>query len=133
MDGWWAQSITVAYEQARGIRAPGQGADGRYTVGVSRTVAVPVEQLFEAFDDPGLRERWLPGRRLDVTTSKAPKSLRAKWADDGSRLAVGFTPKGDAKSQVAIAHEKLSSPEVAREMKALWGERLKDLKRILER
>jgi uncharacterized protein YndB with AHSA1/START domain len=132
VDGWWAQSITVAYEQARGLRAPGQGADGTYTVSVGRTVAVSVERLFEAFDDLGLRERWLPGHKLDVSTSKAPKSFRAKWSDDGSRIAVGFTPKGENKSQVAIAHERLSSPEAAREMKAFWSERVRELKQILE-
>src|SRR5207249_473349 len=41
--GWWAQSITVGYEQARGLRAPGQHADG-WAVTASKTVDVPVER-----------------------------------------------------------------------------------------
>jgi hypothetical protein len=44
VDAWYAQSITVGYERARGLRAPGQRPDG-FAVGASRTVAVPVERL----------------------------------------------------------------------------------------
>ena len=56
--GWWAQGVTVAYEQARGLRDPGQRRGGLYEANASKTVAVPVERLYEAFADPALRERW---------------------------------------------------------------------------
>ena len=62
--GWWAQGVTVAYEQARGLREPGQRRGGLYEVSATKTVNVPVERLYEAFADPELRERWLPGRQL---------------------------------------------------------------------
>src|SRR5215217_4805821 len=71
VDGWYSQSITVGYERARGLRAPGQRPDG-FAAGASRTIAVPVERLFEAFADDGLRERWLPGAELRVRTTTAP-------------------------------------------------------------
>ena len=61
--GWYAQSITVGYERARGLRAPGERPDG-FAVGATRTVAVPVERLFAAFDDEGERARLLPGAEL---------------------------------------------------------------------
>ncbi len=51
MDGWYAQSITVGYERARGLRAPGEHADG-FAVGASKTIAVPVARLFDAFEEP---------------------------------------------------------------------------------
>jgi len=35
--GWWAQSITVGYEQARGLRQVNQQASG-FTANVSRTL-----------------------------------------------------------------------------------------------
>jgi hypothetical protein len=38
VDAWWAQNVTVAYEQARGIRRPGQRQDGTYEASVTRTV-----------------------------------------------------------------------------------------------
>ncbi|MGY0005748.1 hypothetical protein ACW0Q9_17820, partial [Micromonospora sp. I033] len=38
--GWWAQTVTVGYEQARGLRAPGQRRGGGFEATVSRTLAV---------------------------------------------------------------------------------------------
>ncbi|MGH3328355.1 MAG: hypothetical protein ACRDPT_11270 [Streptomycetales bacterium] len=55
VDGWWAQSVTVAYEQARGMRAPGQNSDGYFSASGSKTISVSVDRLFEAFADAGLR------------------------------------------------------------------------------
>ena len=72
--GWSAQSVTVGYERARGLRAPGQRPDG-WSVTASKTVAVPVERLYAAFGDDGLRERWLPGAELHLRgTASPPKS-----------------------------------------------------------
>jgi hypothetical protein len=50
--GWWAQGVTVGYEQARGLRAPGQRRGGLFEVNASRTVAVPVDRLYEASSTP---------------------------------------------------------------------------------
>ncbi|MCP3820611.1 DUF4287 domain-containing protein [Streptomyces sp. A3M-1-3] len=132
VDGWWAQSITVAYEQARGMRAPGQKSDGYFSAGASKTVAVPVDRLFEAFADTSLRERWLPGARIKVRTASAPKSFRADWEDGSTRLVVGFTAKDEAKAVVGVAHERLTDADAAARMKAYWRERLAALKELLE-
>src|SRR3712207_9511305 len=40
VSAWWRQSITVAYEQARGKRVLGETADAGFQVGVQRTVAL---------------------------------------------------------------------------------------------
>ncbi|NEE03740.1 DUF4287 domain-containing protein [Phytoactinopolyspora halotolerans] len=130
--GWWAQSITVAYEQARGMRAPGQRSNGTFSATASKTVGVPVERLFDAFNDAVLREKWLPGAALHVRTATAPKTFRADWADDGTRIVAGFTAKGDAKSSVGLEHEKLPDAEAAAEMKAYWRDHFGALKQLLE-
>src|SRR3712207_9399279 len=39
VEPWWSQNLTVRYEQERGMRAPGQMADGTYSASVSRTLA----------------------------------------------------------------------------------------------
>jgi hypothetical protein len=130
--GWWAQSIAVTYEQARGMRIPGQGPDGFFTASASKTIAVPALKAFEAFADDALRERWLPGAMLTVTTKTPPKSFRATWDEDGTRLVVGFTPKGEAKVQVGVAHEKVPDAERAGQLKAFWRDRLPALKTLLE-
>ena len=132
VDGWWAQSITGAYEQERGIRAPGQMADGTYTANASKTVGVPVATLFQAFRNERMRERWLGDVGLKVRTVRPGKSLTAAWEDGSTRITVAFIPKGEQKSQVAMAHEKIPDAQTVDELKAFWRERLNDLKKLLE-
>ena len=51
---------------------------------------------------------------------------------DGTSVIVGFTAKGEAKSQVAIQHEKLPDQATATRMKAYWAKRLDALADALE-
>ena len=113
VDGWYAQSITVGYERARGIRAPGEHADG-FAITASRTIAVQVERLFDTFEDPRLRERWLPGADLRTRTATAPRSARYDWEDGSTRVIVGFEDLGESKSRVSLSHERLPDAETAR-------------------
>ena len=130
--GWWAQGVTVAYEQARGLRAPGQRRGGHFEVSASKTVAVPVERLYEAFADPALRERWLPGAAFEVRTAIPGKSIRANWEDGSTRVVILFTARGESKSQVALVHERLPDAATAEQLKPWWRERVAALKRLLE-
>jgi uncharacterized protein YndB with AHSA1/START domain len=132
VQGWWAQNITVEYERARGLREKGQGRDGFFTVNASKTVAVPVHELYAAFVDPHRREDWLPGVQLGERTATAPKSARFDWGEGSTRVVVGFEVKADAKSLVALQHERLPDAESAATMKAFWRERLSTLKTLLE-
>jgi hypothetical protein len=129
--GWYSQSLTVGYEQARGLRAPGQRKDG-FAAGASRTVGVPVERLFEAFTDESIRDRWMPGADLRVRTATAPRTARYDWEDGSTRVIVGFDSAGDAKSRLALSHERLPDADSADEMKTWWRERLTELKAKLE-
>jgi hypothetical protein len=129
--GWNAQAIVVSYERARGLRAVGEHADG-FTVTASKTVAVPVERLYEAFADETQRREWLPDADLRERTATRPKSARFDWGADGTRVVVGFEAKADGKSQAALAHEKLPDAAEAERMKAFWRERVVALKEVLE-
>ena len=129
---WWAQTITVGYEGARGLRPAHGGRDGLFSVSASKTVDAPVERLFAAFTDDDLRARWLPEGGLSERTSQPGKSARFDWDDGETRVNVGFYPKGDARSQVALAHERIADAETAEEMKQHWRERLNALKALLE-
>jgi uncharacterized protein YndB with AHSA1/START domain len=132
IDNWWAQTIAVEYEPGAGMRPPGGGRNGMFTVSASKTVAVPVERLFEAFVDAELCERWLRGAVLRERTSQPGRAARFDWEDGATRVNVGFTAKGEAKSQVAPAHERLPDAEAAEEAKAYWRERMAALKALLE-
>lgn len=129
---WNAQAITGGYERARLGREVGQFDDG-FRASVTKTVAVPVERLYDAFVQPRNRGRWLPDATLRRRTATKPLRARFDWGDDGSRLHVTFGGKGDAKSTVTISHERLADAEERDRMKAYWKERTAALKQELER
>jgi hypothetical protein len=129
--GWNAQTITVNYERARGLRAVGERPDG-FSVTASKTVAVPVERLYDAFVDESLRRRWLPETELRERTATKPKSARFDWGEGETRVIVGFEDKGDAKSTAALEHARLPDAEEAERMKAFWRKRVAVLKEMLE-
>jgi hypothetical protein len=129
--GWNAQTITVNYERARGLRAVGERPDG-FSVTASKTVAVPVERLYDAFVDESLRRRWLPETELRERSATRPKSARFDWGEGETRVIVGFEDKGDAKSTAALEHARLPDAEEAERMKAFWRERVAVLKEMLE-
>lgn len=127
---WWCQMVTVGYEQARGLRAVHQKADG-FAVSASKTVGVPVMRLYEAWADAGERGHWLPDAAMTVRRATPGKSLRIAW-HDGSGVDVNLAGKGEAKSQVALQHSKLSDAEAVARWKRYWGEALARLKAYLE-
>ena len=131
VDGWGSQAITVSYERARGLRAVGENADG-FSITASKTVAVPVERLYDAFVDESQRERWLPGAELRERTATKPRGVRYDWGDGRTRVVVGFEARGQAKSTVGLAHERLADADEAERMKAYWRERVTALKELLE-
>lgn len=128
---WWAQKLTVEYEQARGLRSPGVRPRGTFTVGASKTVYVPVERLFASFVDARLRERWLPGVVLRKRASQPGRSARFDQ-DDATRVVVDFAATGEGKSQATVQHEGLPDARAAAKAKAYWRERLAALKVMLE-
>jgi hypothetical protein len=131
--GWWAQTLTVDYEQARGLRKPGGKRDGTFEVGVSKTIAVSVARLYAAFVNPRARKRWLPDAVMRQRTALSTRTARFDWEDGATRVVVGFTPKGESKSQVAVVHERLPSAAAAARIKIYWRERLGVLDNLLER
>ncbi len=128
--GWWAQGVTVGYERIKGLRAVGQRRDGSFAATKSRTFAVPLVRLYRAFHDARTRARWLPNVRLTVRAATRGKSMRITWPDRTS-VAVAFTSKGPAKSEVAVQHEKLANRAAAARVKQYWTERLDDLQALL--
>ena len=126
------QAVTVSYERARGLRAVGEGPDG-FSVTASKTVAVPVDRLYDAFVDESLRERWLPDGELRERTATKPRSARFDWGDGETRVNVGFDAKGEAKSTASVLHERLADGRRRERMKAFWRERVGTLKEVLER
>ena len=128
---WAAQAVTVSYERARGGRAVGERADG-FAVTAAKTVAVPVERLYEAFVDASQRARWLPDDELRERTATASRSARFDWGDGTTRVTVTFDAKDGGKSTATLEHARLADSEQAERMKAFWRGHLATLKAQLE-
>jgi hypothetical protein len=127
---WWSQTVTVGYERIKGLRERGQRLSGAYEASKSRTFDVPVKTLFHAWADGATRRRWIRGVDTTVRTATAPKSLRLQWPD-GTIVAAWFSPKGGAKSAVALAHTKLRDRASSEQSKKDWAARLDALGHFL--
>jgi hypothetical protein len=129
---WWAQKLIVEYEQERGLRPPGMRPNGTFEVSASKTVEVPVERLFGAFVDSRQRRKWLTEGRMSLRASEPGRSASFDWNEGSTRVNVSFLDKGRSKSTVAVLHGRLTDARRAQSTKAMWRERLVELKSFLE-
>lgn len=114
LSGWWAQGITVDFEQARKGRLPGQQSDGTFTSSTTRTI---------------------PGARLDALAAVAGvvtathgephgQNLTAnqpvvRWRlPDGTRLAAAAQPEKPSGTPITLTWEKLPDHGAIAEAKA---------------
>lgn len=154
--GWWAQSVTVAYEQARGLRRPGQRPDGTYEVNVSRTVAASRSEIFAFASDDVARRLWLDGALsevalgdepvlLETVGATAPASVRWRWpatargGSDRGRVILALTDAPDradgtpsGKVRATVQHSRVLDPDDLPALKAFWAERLEALRDRVE-
>jgi uncharacterized protein YndB with AHSA1/START domain len=121
--------VTVGYEQARRKREVHEKPDG-FTANASKTIAVQVEALFNAWIDAPSRSRWLPDAPMSIRKVTPGKSMRIGWAD-GTSVDINFYAKGPAKSQVTLQHSRLPDAAAAAEMKAYWKQALSQLSAFL--
>jgi uncharacterized protein YndB with AHSA1/START domain len=129
--GWWMQSVTVAYERARGLRQVHQTPAG-FEASATRTIAAPVARAYKAFADTRARNRWLHAPGLSLRGATPEKTVRFTWPDDNSHVTVRITPKGEGKSNVAIQHTKLRNATAVKRQKAFWSNALDALQERLE-
>lgn len=132
VDGWWAQSITVGYEQERGMRQPGQRADGTYTANAAKTVDVARDIVFDLWADDERRGGWLSDDVLSLRSANRPKRIRFDFGADASRVVVELIAKSEHKTAVQVANEKLADAAAMAERKAYWKSHLEALKTAAE-
>ncbi len=129
--GWWSQMVTVAYEQARGLRQKHEKPDG-FSVSASKTIVAPVQRLYRAFASKAARARWLPDPDVEIRKATPHKSMRITWVDGRTSVEVNFYSKGADKCQAAVQHGKLENAAQAKLMKAYWRKALAALQQLLE-
>lgn len=126
--GWWAQSLTVRYEQLIGRRKVGQNNKGEFSVSASKTVAGTMNEAFHWWLTIVQARTEFNG--IEIISSSTTET--EKWRNyraalkDGSRVVVGIYAKTPAKAGLGLQHEKLSSAEAAEAWRSYWKTLLAD-------
>jgi len=120
IDGWWAQNVTVAFEQARGIRQPGQRQDGSFEASVSRTVALDTAEALRALAAVVRQELDVEPLALNVTA----KHPTARFPlESGEYVLATVSPLGDGRSTIGLTWGRMSDGTRLADVKAsmrLW-------------
>ena len=130
LTSWWTQTVTVGYERIRGLRERGQKRGGAYEASKTRTFAVPVAVLFDAFADARVRQRWLPVN-VSVRSARPRRRIRLSW-EDGTPVHVEFVSKSEARSAVSVQHTRLADRAALLNMKRTWTLHFDRLAAMLE-
>ncbi|WP_448005444.1 hypothetical protein [Agromyces bauzanensis] len=105
VDAWWAQHLTVAYEQARGIREPGQRQDGTFEASVSRTVALDPADALQALAAVVAAELDVEPLALNLTA----KHPTARFPlDSGEFVLASASPLGDGRSSIGLTWGRMT-------------------------
>jgi hypothetical protein len=105
---WWAQGVTVGYEQARGMRRPGQMADGTFSVGASKTM--PFEQL--PLLDRAVSVLTSELGTEPVAVGREAKYVTARWVlEHGQSLLAQVNPTAGGRSSVVLTHSRMPSAD----------------------
>ena len=156
VSAWWQQSITVAYEQARGKRVVGQTADVGFQVGVQRTVAASPAAVWELLVTRP--ELWLgapagdvtqpgpysvpaaagsPGAEGEIRVVRPGRRLRLTWRPDAwsqpATLQVTLTEVAEGRTRVGVHLERLQGSREREQMRAHWRAALERLAAELPR
>jgi hypothetical protein len=147
--GWWAQSLTVAYEQERGLRAPGQRRGGAFEAAPSKTLPGAAEDWYPLLADPGARARWLDpalremsaGERSEVVGGVEGRSVRIAWpvgavgapAEKPGSVAFDLYQPRDADGEptgrvrITATHRDIPTAGDVAVLKEFWRARLAEL------
>ena len=120
---WWAQMLTVNYEQHIGRRVVGQDCTGKFRVSVSKTINGSMD------DALALWVQAMQGRTefSDIAISRGPDTSQTdKWRywrcglADGSAVSVNIYEKAPGKSALSVEHAKLESEAQVEHWREWW-------------
>src|SRR5260221_7673447 len=129
--GWWAQSVTVAYEQYTGHRIPGQRPDGTFQTSVSKSTQLGMKALMDKWVNFAAKDKDVLSVHVDdarVSGTEKRITWRAK-ARDGSEIRISSEPKKDGTGSIIAVQMGLQTNELNIEAKAKW---LSILERFIE-
>jgi len=129
-DSWWAQTITVAYEQQSGRRKPGQRADGTYEASTTKMSDKDPQDLIKkwssyAANNPELKNKLAS----DPEVSKTPK--RHSWKAElknSNRAFVAFEKMKSGKTQISVMEQRIKTENELEASKKFWKKALEEFK-----
>lgn len=145
LPGWYAQSITVTWERARGLRQENQSCTGAFQVSVSRSIAATVDALADLINGAGTRKRWLEGvdpslRRAMEDAFAAGKRMqlkprgqarmRYKWLSSVVELRLTANPNG--KSTLVADSSELPDADAVEVRREAFGKALDRLRHLCQ-
>ena len=149
---WWAQTLTVRYEQERGLRDIGQKADG-FEVSVSRTIRATPEATYAALSEPAHWSRWFArdaeaevrvGGRYHTADGDGgaflvldpPRRIKMTWEQakhpPGSVVEFYIAPKDEGRVVARVTHGKLADAAMRDALRGSWRWAMDSLRIYLE-
>lgn len=102
---WWCQMVAAGFEQARGLRQPGQRADGTFEVSTAKTY--PLEQQAALDAIIGAVSAGLGGPPASESRNVTFITARWKLGQRGVILATA-NPTKAGKTSVSLTHQRLA-------------------------
>jgi hypothetical protein len=127
LNDWWAESLGLAYVEARGLGKMSQQPTGRFTFTMKREYDIEMSRLFTVINDV---QSWAVFDRPRVLTAKGGKISLA--FDDKTRAHVQFVVKDGGKIIVQIQHELIPTEAGIKPRDLYWREVLNGVQRRLE-
>lgn len=116
VDGWWAQGITVGFEQARGMRQPGQQADGTFSASVTKTIRAPKAAVLQAIIEAVSAQLGQP-----ASVNPDAKYATARWVDGQERVLASVSQSKPDRVLAGIDRSRMGEPATAATKDALRG------------
>ncbi|TXD36350.1 hypothetical protein FRC96_09735 [Lujinxingia vulgaris] len=150
VSGWWAQSITVAYERARGMRAVGETTRG-FQISKQKTFLPDASRAWELLTSAEGLAAWLgagapqslkegqafaldKGLRVEVRRIRPGESIRLGWnppQHDPTQVVIAWVQTSSSgKGTIAFSHENLPDAQAREEARSRWADALKALHTI---
>ena len=121
--GWWAQAVSVAYEQYVGRRIPGQRPDGTFQTSVSKSTNLGMKALMDkwvsfAAGDNDVLALIAADARVSGTEKRITWRTKAR---DGSDIRITSEPKKDGTASIIAVQMGLQTHDLNMEAKAKWS------------
>jgi hypothetical protein len=127
LNDWWAESLGLAYVEARGLGKVSQQPTGRFTFTTKREYDIEMSRLFTVLNDV---QSWAVFDRPRVLSAKGGKISLA--FDDKTRAHMQFVVKDGGAIIVQIQHELIPTEAGIRPRDLYWREVLNGVQRRLE-